>query len=318
MVKGLPAAKMALPYRAFLSYLVSQCYECDLTAADLPGLGDIEECILSLNCFVTMPTDRQKGTFVGGLGTPFVLRTTKPFDWAGSVRKWLPGAEKATHAGRDYFRTEWKQETLKRVLPPNHVPAGKTYSAVFVADARTIVFGDESQVHQVLDRLKAGKPGPTPPPGWKEFERDLIAVAYDTRTVPCVRGRWPEGSPEAKHARTLAEGIGVLAAGVTVGDRTEVRLTALARDPEAARKAVEALRQLLAFARNGLVPAAKGAEPTQTAKLLAELLESVEIVRDGQRVRARAGVSCNVLHLLAAALQQERPTPPVGTGPPRR
>jgi hypothetical protein len=297
---------------------VSQCYECDLTAAELPDLGDIEECILSLTCTVTMPTDREKGTFVGGLGTPFVLRTTRPFDWAGSVRKWLPGAEKATHAGRDYFRTEWKRETLKRVLPPDRVPAEKTYSAVFVADARTIVFGDESQVHQVLDRLKAGKPGPTPPPGWEEFERDLIAVAYDCRTFPCVRGRWPEDSPEAKHARILVESIGVLAAGVTVGDRTEVRLTALARDPEAARKAVEALRQLLASARKELVPAAKGGEPTQPAILLAELLASVEISCDGQQVRMRAGVGCNVLRLLAAALQKEIPQPVGVVLPPGR
>src|SRR5262249_4268648 len=150
----------------------------------------------------------------------FVLRTTKPFDWAGSVKKWFPRAEKTRHAGRDYVRMPWK------------LPFGdpRQQAAIFVPDDRTLVFGDEHQVRKLLARLKAGGRGPTPPPGWKEFERDLIALAFDARTVPCVSGDWPTDPPEAKHARTLVEGVRVLAAGVTVGERTEVRVRALARD----------------------------------------------------------------------------------------
>jgi hypothetical protein len=302
MAKGLPANKAAADARAllklFLTQGLAQCFECDLTAAEPPRVEDFEECILGVSCVAALPSAKEQGSLTSGLCSPCMLRTTKPFDWAGALNKWFPKAEKRRRAGRDYLRMPFSADVAMRFLP-----LGKGQVGIFVPDDRTVVFGNEGQIRELLGRLKAGKPVPTPP-GWKEFDRDLIALAFDTRTIRCVNGEWPKDSPEAQHARTLVEGIGVLAAGVTLADRTEVRLTALAKDSETASKAVNAIQQLLASVRQGLVARAKDGKPTQAVKLLQEALEKVDIARDGDRVRVRAGVGCNVLGVLAAALEK--------------
>ena len=99
-----------------------------------------------------------------------------------------------------------------------------------------------------------------------------------------MKGQWPEGSRELRHVRTLVEGVGVLAVGLTVADRTEVLFTALARDTKFARNAVESTRQLLTFASKELIAEAKDGQPTQAVKLLAEALEKAEIVRAGPHI----------------------------------
>jgi hypothetical protein len=306
MAKQLPASKLAAAYRAFLEMLLAQCFDCDLTGAETPAFEDVEECICGVSCLITFPSAKERGAVNAGAGTPCILRTTKPFDWNGSVQKWFLKAEKAKWADRDYLRMPWK------FLPPGKEPAN---AGVFVPDDRTVVFGDECQIRDLLDRLKAGKPAPTPPPGWQYFERDLIALAFDTRTVPCAKGEWPADSAEVKQARTLVEGVEVLAAGVTIADRTELRLTALAKNAEAAQRAVEATQQLLASACKRLSAEAKAHEANQAMKLLEEALSKVEIAQDGQQVRIRVVVGCNVLNVLAAALQSEEVAAPVPVAP---
>jgi hypothetical protein len=213
------------------------------------------------------------------------------------------------------LRTPWKSDLLKKMFP-QRADAGGVYMAVFLPDERTLVIGDEGQIRALLKRLKAGKRAPTPP-GWKEFERDLIAVAFDTRTTPCVKGDWPaDATEDASNTRTLVEGVKVLAAGITIEDRTDVRFTALARDAAAAREAVTAIRQLLASARKETA-AAKDDVPVQARKLIDEALDSVEITRSGQRVRMHVGVGHNVLRMLAEATSAADANTPPEPSPPR-
>src|SRR5262249_18078109 len=140
MVKRLPANESAAQCRALLGVMLGQflalCFESDLSAAQPPSFEDLEQCVFGVSLQAIMPTGKEQGTLRAGAGSPCLLKTTKPFDWGGSVRKWFPKAEKMSHAGRDYLRTPWKSDLLKKMFP-QRADAGEVYMAVFVPDERT-------------------------------------------------------------------------------------------------------------------------------------------------------------------------------------
>jgi hypothetical protein len=278
----------------FFAQCAAIAFDADLSAAEPPGFEDLEECIFGVTLLSNFGSDKERGSFTAALGSPCVLRTTKPFDWAGVVSKWFPRGEMVKWAGREYLANQFK------IVLPNRQSAR---IGVFVANATTLVLGDENQVRDLLTRLQSGKPALTAPPGWKEHEHELIALAL-VQPSSCVRGQWPAGPHEVNHLRTIIEGSRGFAASLRLGERTEVRLTFPGKDQEASRLAAEALRWLLASARKGVAAETKSGPPAQPLQLLQEALEQAEITRSSRCVRVCAGVRCNVLGLFAAALEK--------------
>jgi hypothetical protein len=298
IVRKTPACARGAEVRALVRLFFAQCaalaFDADLSAAEPPGFEELEECVFGVMLVNYLGSDKEQGSFIAGLGSPCVLRTTKPFDWAGVVSKWFPRAEKISWAGREYLANPFK------IVLPNKQPCKV---GVFVANTTTLVLGDEAQVRDLLTRLQGGKPALTAPPGWKEHERELIALAL-VQPSSCVRGQWPAGPHEINHLRTIVEGASGFAAGLRIGERTEVRLTYLGKDQEAARGVAEAVRWLLASARKGVDAETKSGPSTQPLKLLQEALVQAVFTRTGRRLRVCAGVGCNVLGLFAAALEK--------------
>jgi hypothetical protein len=317
IAKRLPAGKVPPEYqcllRFFMAQMLSLSFDCDTAAAEPPGIENIDQCVCRLSASVVLPSADKQGTFVGGLGTPFVVRTVQPFDWAGLMQKWFPRAEKKRHEGRDYVRTALKPDVVAK-LPKERLPEGDLYVAVFVPDNRTVVFGFEGEIKTLLHRLQTGEPGPAPPPGWEEFERDLIAVVRDTREAPLVYGEWPTDPPDMTNSRTVIECTEVFAAGLRIGDGTGLRVTALAKDSQAAGKVAAATRQLLSAARAALGEEAKGQELQKLVKLLDGALDRAEVTERGRHVRLHVGVACNLAGVLATIPQESPKTPaPVPT-----
>src|SRR5262245_43071273 len=156
LARHLPEHPLAGQAHQFLGLLLTMMTDCDPSAAKFPALADIDECILGLNLSTTFPSPGKQGTFVFGAGSPGSVRTTKPFDWEGSVRKWCPRATKAEHAGRAYFRTPWK--TNSPLIPADVAKKAEGRClGIFIPDNRTLVLGDEEQIQELIDRLKQGK-----------------------------------------------------------------------------------------------------------------------------------------------------------------
>jgi hypothetical protein len=291
IARQLPAIGIEGPFRQMLGVCLTYLVDCDPALPGCPDFADLEQWVLGLNLSTALPTEKEQGRLLFGAGTPCCLRTVKPFDWAGSVRKWFPKAEKAGHAGRDYFRM------------PCKMPAARgEHMGIFLPDGQTLVFGSEAQIRELLDRLQQGKPAPVPPPGWEEVSRDLIAVVIDQRTVPCIQGKWPESPQEVKDTRTLVESVGSLAVGLTVGDQSVVKVVATARDPASAERAVTALNRLTSAARTAL--AGVEGPHAERARLLADAIATRLLNRDDTVVRGRIELPCNPFQMIAEAAKQ--------------
>jgi hypothetical protein len=293
-----PGAKLSDQYHLALGSVLAQLVDCDLAAADPPPFADLEQCVVHMTLTATFPDPPRQGAFQWGAGTPCYLRTTKAFDWASRVKKWFPKAAQARHAGRDYFRT------------PNRLSA-KDQLAVFIPDDRTAVFGDEGQVRELIERLQGGRPALTPPPGWDEVSRDLLALAFDQRQARCVRGKWPEGPREVKGVRTLVESVEVLAVGVTLGERSAARVIATARDEASAGEAAKALGRLAGAARGLLLAGPKGGAAGRLCGLLADTLKEGKCGPEGRTVRLHLGAPGGLVEVIAEAVNGA-----AGAGPP--
>jgi hypothetical protein len=268
----------------------------DVDPAGWPGFADVEQCVLCLDMRVTPPGEDGKGTYQVGGRTPGLLKTTRPFDWAGMFRQGFPTAP-ARHAGRPYLQVTFQFPFLPVFLPPPFlIGYPDCRMAVYAPDDRTAVFGSEEQIQALLTRLTAGDPPPTPPPGWADVDRDAVALALDNRREPLVAGRFPADHPAGPDVGKLADALDALAVGLTIGDRTRVRLVATARDEDGGRAVADALRGLFAL---GAV-AAPDADSFGTFG--AALLGGADLRRDGRRVTGRLSAPGNVVRVLAAAV----------------
>ena len=207
----------------------------DLKAATPPALADIEQVILSAQLTLSVEPEKGGQSNFGVVGiSSGLVRTAKPFDWAGCVKKWFPKAEAAEHGGREYLRVA--------------IGFGKekSYLALFVADARTLAFDTgEDAIKGLLDRLDKKIKSPAPA-GWDDVCRELVAVCHDTTADGWLTA--PE-APKRDIDRALVT-VGRKATGVAVGfsagDRTTLQVVATARDEGAAQEVRKALKVIVA------------------------------------------------------------------------
>jgi hypothetical protein len=224
-----------------------------------------------------------------------LLRTIRPFDWEGMLRKSLPQVVVARRAGRSYLRVPHIFQ-----LPLPFIGRMGEPAAVYIADDRTLVIGTESDIHRLLDRQAAGVVIAEPLSGWGEVDRDLIALAFDNREVPLVSGRFPAGYLAAKEVEALAGSLQTLAVGLSTSDRTHVRFTAVAKGEAQARTAAAAIgdlfRVMLEFSGNN--------EDRDILDLFGmDLLKSASIDRHGPQVTGTLSADGNVVKMLFAFLR---------------
>jgi hypothetical protein len=249
----------------------------DLKAAPPPTLADIEQLIVSAQITLSMETEKDGRSSVGTNGVSSgLVRTLKPYDWAGALKKWFPNAETVTHAGRQYVRVpiELGKETL--------------YLALFVADERTLALDlDEDEIKGLLARLQKNLK-PAGPAGWNEVCREMVAVCHDTTADGWLIA--PD-APKRQIDRTIAavarKATGV-ALGFSVGECTSLRVVVTSRDEADALDTRMALKGLMTVLSN----------EEEVAAPVAKLFARITVNRNGCVVRAHGEVKGNLLRRL--------------------
>jgi|GEM_PF-3421257 len=249
----------------------------DLKAATPPALADIEQIIVAARFNLGIGTAPEgRSTFGGNDVSSGVVRTVKPFDWAGSVKKWFPKAELVKHADREYFRVRIGFGDMS------------SYLGLFVADNRTLVFDtNEDELKELLERLKKGKK-PSVPAGWEAVNRDLIAACHDTTAE-----KWLSVADTAKRDADLALASVArkstsLAIGFSAGERTSFRLVVNTRDECDAQDVRSALKVVV----NSL------ASDEAISPAVAKFFSQLKVTRDGSVVRVNSSIEGNLLRLL--------------------
>jgi hypothetical protein len=245
----------------------------DLKAADPPALADIEQVVVAAQFRVGVESEPD-GRSTMGLNGPSagLVRTAKPFDWSGAVKKWFPKAEIVKHAGREYVRV------------PNGVGEKKSYLALFVADARTLAFDlEESEMRDLLARL-AKKVEAPPPAGWDGVSREMVAVWQDATAEG-----WLTSPKEPKRATSraltaAARGMTSVAVGFSAGKDTTLRIIATARDASGAESLGATIKAML--------KATPGAESDPA---VAKLLTGAAVRCKENEVRVSGSVPGNLL-----------------------
>jgi hypothetical protein len=245
----------------------------DLKAASPPALADIEQLVVAARFRVATDSqpDGRGAMGVDGLSAG-VVRTAKPFDWKGAVKKWFPKAETVKHAGREYVRV------------PLGVGKDKSHLALFVADSRTLVFDlDEGEVRDMLGRVEKKIETPLPA-GWDGVSREMVAVWQDATAEG-----WLVSPREPKRAADRAmvaafRGTTSLAVGFSAGKETTLRLVATARDVDEAQDVRAALKAML-----------KAMPDTEVDSAAAKLFSEATVRCKGSEVRVSGSVPGNLI-----------------------
>jgi hypothetical protein len=194
------------------------------------------------------------------------------------------------------------------------------YVGIFVPDGRTLVVGTEDQIKALFDRLKQGKAGVEPPPGWQEVNRDLIAGALDQRQRPCVTGKWPDEPAEAKNIGVLFETLNVSAFGVVMqeapaGGHLVGRLVGTAKNAASAERAAEAIKAQVAVIRTLLARIDPKAPTAPAVRMVNEMFDHATLSREGPTVRGSIAVPFALIRLFLTAARQTEATPPANPPP---
>jgi hypothetical protein len=278
-------------------------FDVDFDAAEPPDIGNIEQCVFSLQLQVTTPTPDKKGSFFFGGKTPCMIRTVQPFDWNTLARKWFPNAAPRRLAGRNYLR-------IRVNLPQPHghtaesskdEPDFETVFAVFIPDDRTLVCATEEDIFELLDRLAEGKPAPTPPPGWNELDREFAAFVLDMREEKPLSGKFTSDYAWGKDLTKLIDSCQTVAVGISLGERTTLKFIGTTRDEFGAANATKSLRRLLKAARAGLAYE----EESVLKSFALEMLKNTAIASEGAQFTASTSADRNVLKMIAALLHGE-------------
>lgn len=276
----------------FLTMFSLVVRDADLDAAEPPDFANIEQCVFSLQLHVTAPKGNERGTLMLGGTTPCVIRTVRPFDWDNLAIKWFPKAVRKKHADCSYLQIQ-----IRIPDAMDEMSKGTTFG-VYIPDDRTLVCGDEEEIIALLDRVAARKPAPVTPPGWSEVDRDFAALVLDVREEQPVTGRFPADYPWGKDLYKLVNSSQTLALGLSVGDRTELRLVGASKDAASARVAVRSMQLLFKAAKKRLIK-----EENDFLKAFTmELLDSLVVESDGSQFTASANADRNILELMLTIL----------------
>jgi hypothetical protein len=253
---------------------------------DLP-LEEIEQaiCPAVIRTDKKAPEDRRSQMIV----TLNLVRTVHDFDWKLRLKALVPQLEKASYAGKTYYRTPRDAKKVPLLLLFAKEPC------FYIPDGRTLVMLDETALRRVLDGQAAR---PVWAEDWKQVEHGLAAVAFDTRDRSWLEGRVdpPEDEIEAaalpicREARSIVMGL-----DATLG--LSCRFILPTGSPEAGRKVAAAAAKVLALARSDR------AEPPW-ADLVTETLKQTQIRRHGATVTIRSEVREDLGHLLTMLVAQ--------------
>lgn len=289
--KGTELAAATTLFKAlFTQALVS----ANLEAAEPPAFAEIEQCVLTLGLHVTTPTADEKGTFYLGGSTPCAVRTVHSFDWDGLIHKWFPKADRKSHAGRSYWRA--KVEVGASFLTPGS-PTNPVIG-FFIPDDRTLICGDADDIQAVLVRLAAGGPSPTAPPGWDQVDRAFAALVLDLREEKPLSGRFPPTYPWGKDVMKLMGACKTVALGVTVEERTTLRVVGTTWEPSDTRVALRAVRRLLKAGTEKL----NAEEPGGLNEFALQLLSEAKITSGEHGFNLTMTSDRNALELLESLL----------------
>jgi beta-lactamase regulating signal transducer with metallopeptidase domain len=283
-------------------------------ALELPrSFGLPVEDVSQVTMTVTVKTDKKAKGAQSALvfGAPVVFHTARDFAWAKELKELLPGLKEVRHGDMIY--------QLPTDGPLGSMLGGQSICC-YVPDARTIVFDTEEHLARQLER----KPGDAPPwmADFKRVERGLGAVVLDNRNGAWSHELAARDEPEP-HVAPFQGHTSWVVAGVSADDGFVCDATARFDGEEIAEKAVKAVDQGLAAARDVLATPEtfraalrdkddppddgkpmNGAEKKAHA-FFKSLLQESELKRDGASVRLRCRAKCDATEILAAILEGE-------------
>lgn len=236
-----PAAIFANPaagaYVAELNAFLRQVGGSVGIRTDGPGIENIESIILCGNVNVTAnadpatKADKPSSLMLGANGG--LVRTLKPHDWLGTIRRWFPQSAIDQYRGRMMLLLDIPRE----YLPESFRGKEPGRLALLVADDRTLVVDGEKTIRELLDRVDAGKTLP-PPPGWEKVCRNTLALCIDN-----FDKRWiyampkPKGPERLQDATILFRSADYIALGLVVGESTRLSLSSYSVHPFEAAEA---------------------------------------------------------------------------------
>jgi hypothetical protein len=219
-----------------VAWLVIQFAGGNLKAAAPPAFAEIEQGAFHINLQITYSEESDHGNLILGTSS-MMLRTVKPFDWAGRVAKWFPKAERVRHSGREYVRVKVNLAALGC--------KGEASMAFFVPDQRTLVLDNEDYIQKLLEELQAGRTFNLEKAGLDKIGKGLVAVSFNNRDRSWLKGK-PKGDPsQAKAERLLINSLDRVVLGMKAGERSALELIATARSEAAAREVVKVMKELL-------------------------------------------------------------------------
>jgi len=270
--------------------MLSQMYQTtDLDTSEFPNFAAIEQCVFSLTIQITTPKANERGQFIFGARTPCMIRTVDAFDWKNFMGKLFPKSAPKRLAGRTYLRQKLDTPATKDEVP---------YSGAmcfFIPDNRTLVVCNEEEMFEFLDRLAGEKPGPTPPPGWSEVDRDFAAFVIDLREQKLVTGKFPPDYPWGKDLLKLLDSCQTIAFGFSLDERTALHAVGTTKNAAGSQVAKRSLQRLMKAAKDKItVEAEEGLLKTMALEILTGM--SIEVSDIGLSLTASA--ERNILELL--------------------
>ena len=259
-------------------------------AAALPTAGELEQVVLKLDLRTTYDKFAQPGDQPHTFGlccTGGTFRAAKKLDWLDRFAKWFPKGERAKHAGRTYYRI------------PMTFGEQEVTMAAFAPDDRTVSVDSDEKVRALMTAIEGKKAVVTPPTGWADVSRDLIAAVVDLKAKTALTGL--RESHETKLFRPFVrfeDTVESLVVGVQTGDATAIRVTATTRKTGTA--GTKAVKALLAKVSAGTKAALKEDEDefTPLMKWAAAAVGGAKIETSGKTVSVKLTAPGDVRKML--------------------
>jgi hypothetical protein len=177
----------------------------------LPTVEHIEQVVGTVT-LAPLPGDTEHTALMADLR---LIRATRDFAWKDLLAGLFPKAAEVRAEGGSYYRVP------SDGLPDFFAPLRSTklpFICYHIADARTVVFGNEDDMRRRLSGEKAAPPQRAWAAEWKAVERDLIAVAYDGRDKAWMGKRGKPKDAEEAAAIGIAEKTSAIACGLGAAD----------------------------------------------------------------------------------------------------
>jgi hypothetical protein len=260
-----------------------------LDLALLPAIGDIEQVVGT----VTLGPDPGNTGRSSLMADLRLLRTTRDFDWKKLLAALFPKTEEVRTEHGSYFRVRGPVLGLLGGFRSKEGPV----LCYHIADARTVVVGNEADMRRRLSGERAAPPQHAWAAEWKAVEHDLIALAYDGRDKTWLQQRAKPMDAEETALVGIAEKLTAFAYGFSATDGLSATAAVGCATGEEAKQVQRLIAEL--FKKDGLLRVKMQAAGDQEAD---DLLIRALLKNDWKVSQPPAGDDCRIVWRCRSAM----------------